>query len=298
MHEHHSHTHDHRHHSSGFAGAFWINLIFSFVELFGGIYFGSIAVVSDAIHDFSDSISLALGWYFNRVSKRSVDNSFTFGYRRFSILGAIINGLILLVGSGIVLYHALSGLFHPGNPQALGMIGLAIGGILFNGIAYFQFHGKKGMNEQMVSLHLLEDVLGWVAVLVGGCIHYFFDFPLIDPILAIFITIIISWQAVKRLKKCLILILQGVPSGVDMANLKLKILQLQGIHDVSDIHGWSMDEELAILTIHVIVKNNLDLKEISEIKEEIREIGKQSKFNHITIEVEDFQTAGINENVH
>jgi len=272
--------------NQNFKWAFFINLAFSIIEVVGGFLFGSIAILTDALHDFSDSLSLGIGWYFQVLSGKRQTEDYSYGYRRFSLLGAIINGTILIIGSLFFIYHSILRFINPGEPMALGMIGLSVVGIGFNYWAYWKMHGGKSLNEQVVSLHLLEDVLGWVAVLVGGGLIYFFNWVWVDPLLSLSISLFIGYKAVIRLKNCIHLMLQGVPGEIKIKELIKDCETIDEVERIHDIHIWSMDGELNVLTIHLSVKQEITLEEQHKLKEKIKAKMKEKDIQHVTIEIE------------
>jgi len=186
-----SHHNHHHHTTENIKVAFFLNLSFTVIELVGGLLTNSMAILSDALHDLGDSVSLGLAWYFQRIAQKKSDLSYSYGYKRFSLLGAFINSLILSVGSIFILVEAIPRLFDPKQPDASGMIILAIIGVIVNGFAVLRLKKGKSINEKVVSLHLLEDVLGWLAVLIGSIVMYFFNLPVIDSLLSIGIAIFI-----------------------------------------------------------------------------------------------------------
>ena len=216
----HDHNHDQDHAEGNIKVAFFLNLAFTVIEIFGGFYTNSIAIMSDAVHDLGDSISLGLAWYFQNLSKKGRDHNYSYGYRRFSLLGAIINSTILFAGSIFIIKEAIPRILNPQVAHAEGMIYFALFGIAVNGLAAYKMMRGKTMNERVVYLHLLEDVLGWVAVLIGAIIMFFFDIPEIDAILSILIAGYILFNVVKNIKKTMNILLQGVPSDVDMDKIE------------------------------------------------------------------------------
>ena len=214
--------HDHSHSNSGknLKLAFFLNLGFTILEFIGGIYVNSVAIVSDAIHDLGDSLSLGTSWYLDKKSKEKSNSTFSFGYRRFSLLGVLINSLVLIGGSIYVIYEAVGRLFKPEHSDADGMIIFAIIGVTVNGFAAYKLSSGKTMNEKVVSWHLLEDVLGWVAVLVVAIILKFEDIHYLDPALSLLITMYILWNVVKRLKETLFIFLQGDPKEIDLDEIQ------------------------------------------------------------------------------
>ena len=170
------HHHDHHHHSSNnIKVAFFLNFAFTILEIIGGLYVNSIAIISDAIHDLGDTISLGTSWYLEEKSYKKSNKKFSFGYKRFSLLGALINSIILIIGSLYVITEAVGRILEPEHTDAKGMIFFAVIGVLVNGYAAWKLSSGKTMNEKVASWHLVEDVLGWVAVLVVGIILNFKD---------------------------------------------------------------------------------------------------------------------------
>lgn len=286
-----SHNHSHDHSEGNVKVAFFLNLTFTIIEIIGGLYTNSLAILSDALHDFGDSVSLGLSWYFQKLSKKGRTKTFSYGYKRFSLLGAIINSIVLVVGSIFILTKAIPELFHPEETNAEGMLYLAILGIIVNGAAVFKLRKGESLNEKVVSLHLLEDVLGWVAVLIGSIVMIYVDAPFIDPLLSILISCFVLFNVYKNLKKSLLVILQGIPEEVDLDGIRKKLRDIKAITDIHDCHVWSMDGEYNILTIHLKLDKDYKLSEQSEFKEMVRLNLKNESIDHITIEFE-----GQNEN--
>ncbi len=283
----HSHSHTHTHHSSSnIKVAFFLNLGFTILELIGGVWINSVAILSDALHDLGDSLSLGLAWYFEKVAKRKRDVKFTFGYKRFSLLGAVINSVVLLVGSFIILSEAIPRIWNPEPVNATGMIGFAILGIVVNGAAVLRLKGGESINEKVVRLHLLEDVLGWVAVLIGGIILYFYDWPVIDPILSIAITLFVLYNVVRNLRQSIKIMLQATPANINLAKVKGKIEELPEILSVHDLHIWSMDGTYNVMSLHAVVPQNATTEQNEVTKRKIRKSMADMDINHITIELE------------
>lgn len=286
-HHHHDH-HDHAHnHSLGnLRVAFWINTGFALLELAGGLYTNSVAILSDALHDFGDSLSLGLAHYFEKKSTKRRDDAFSYGYKRFSLLGAFINSMVLIIGSVFVIREAAERLIHPQEANAKGMLVLAIIGIVINTIAMLRLHRGSSVNERVVSLHFLEDVLGWVAVLIGSIVMIFVHVPALDPILSILIAAFILFNVYKNLRQAFRIILQGIPENVDMEEIKQKILSIPGIINVHDLHSWTMDGSYNVMTIHVVLKSQITLQETEQIKHDVRHCLQHLHIQHLTVETE------------
>ena len=214
------HHHDHHHSSNNIKVAFFLNFAFTILEIIGGLYVNSIAIISDAIHDLGDTISLGTSWYLEEKSYKKSNKKFSFGYKRFSLLGALINSIILIIGSLYVITEAVGRILEPEHTDAKGMIFFAVIGVLVNGYAAWKLSSGKTMNEKVASWHLVEDVLGWVAVLVVGIILNFKDIHYLDPALSLLITIYILWNVFIRLKQTLFIFLQGVPEDLDINEIE------------------------------------------------------------------------------
>lgn len=280
-------SHLNNHGTENIKVAFFLNLAFTLIEIVGGILTNSLAIASDAIHDLGDSVSLGLSWYFQHISSKKRDSTFSYGYKRFSLLGAIVNSIILLIGSVFIISKAIPRLIDPQPTHAEGMIYLAILGVIVNGAAVFKLKKGHSMNEKVVALHLMEDVLGWVAVLIGSIIMKFYDLPIIDPILSLLITLYILINIYKNLKKSFQIILQAIPEGVDINSIINKICSLEEVESVHDCHLWTMDGEYNVFTAHVVLCNyKIDINQQEQLKLKIKNLLSEELINHITIEFE------------
>jgi cobalt-zinc-cadmium efflux system protein len=284
------HTH-HNDSEENIRVAFFLNLFFTIIEFVGGFLTNSMAILSDAVHDLGDSFSVGLSWYFQRLAKKGRDEEYTYGYKRFSILGAIINSLILVVGSVVILFNAVPRLFHPEQPDSGGMLVLAIAGVVINGAAVLKLKRGHSLNERVISLHLLEDVLGWAAILIGALVMYFVDVPVLDPILSIAITLYVLFHVYSNIKESLHIILQGAPIDIKIDEIKKEILALEDVDSVHDLHLWSEDGEYNVMTVHVVLNRALSMDELQRLKNKIREKMQAMKVQHSTIE---FETRGEN----
>lgn len=213
------HHHDHKPVGKNLKLAFFLNVGFTIFEIIGGFYVNSVAIISDAVHDLGDSLSLGTAWYLQQKSSKGSNARFSFGYKRFSLLGALINSLVLIAGSIYIIIEAVGRIIEPEHSNAQGMIVFAIFGMAVNGFAAYKLSGGKTMNEKVVSWHLLEDVLGWAAVLVVGVILLFKDIHYLDPALSLLITLYILWNVIKRLKDTLFIFLQAVPENINLAEI-------------------------------------------------------------------------------
>jgi len=286
---HHTH-HDHHHHDhtdvTNIKTAFLLNLFFTVIEIIGGFLTNSIAILSDAIHDFGDCLSLGLAWYFQKVAKKRSDSSYSYGYKRFSLLGAIINSIVLVTGSVLILTVAIPRIIHPVAADTQGMFWLAILGVLVNGAAVFRLKKGKSINERVVSLHLLEDVLGWLAILVGSIVMHFFDVPVLDPIMSVGIACFVLFNVFRNLKQSMRIILQGIPYEVDITDVSTHLLRFEGVESIHDLHVWSVDGTYNVLTVHIVLNSALEMEKLAELKAEIRDSLQEEGIQHATIEFE------------
>jgi cobalt-zinc-cadmium efflux system protein len=282
----HGKRHEHVHENSNIGTAFFLNLAFSVIEVVGGSITNSVAILSDALHDLGDSFSLALSWYFQKLSKKKRDSEYSYGYRRFSLLGALINSTVLLIGSIFVISESVSRLISPKETDAKGMLLLAILGIVINGFAMLKLKKGHSLNARTVALHLMEDVLGWAAVFVASVIMIFVDIPVLDPILSLGIACYILYNIYSNLRDTLRVILQGTPENINGEEIEKALLNIKGIESVHDLHLWSMDGEYNISSIHIVVGTNQDSSGIMNLKKQVRQIMKQFNIQHSTVEVE------------
>ncbi len=263
--------------------AFLLNLFFSVFEIIGGLLTNSIAIIGDAVHDLGDSISIGISYILEKKSKKKPDNIYTYGYQRYSVLGAIITNTILILGSALVIYNAILRLINSENVNYNGMIIFAIIGALVNIIAAYCTKEGDSLNQKAVNLHMLEDVLGWLVVLIGAIIIKFTEINIIDPILSLLVAIYILIHALKSFKKIFELFLEKTPSEIKIEEIKEHIKKIDQVDDVHHIHIWSIDGFNNYATMHIVTasKDTNKLKKL--VKEELNEHG----ISHTTIEIED-----------
>lgn len=263
--------------------AFFLNISFSIFEFIGGIFTNSVAILSDSIHDLGDALSIGISYFLEKKSKHKPDNNYTYGYIRFSVLGGVITTTILLVGSILVIISSIKRLFNPVTVNYSGMIIFAIVGVILNFIAAYITKEGDSINQKSVNLHMLEDVLGWIIVLIGAIIMKFTDIRIIDPIMSIGVAIFILVNSLKNLKSVLDLFLEKTPNGIDIEELTQHLKEIKGVLDVHHIHIWSIDSYNNYATMHIVTKS----KNIKNIKHEIREELKEHNICHAILETED-----------
>lgn len=261
--------------------AFVLNLVFSIFEIVGGIFTGSVAIISDAVHDIGDAASIGISYFLEKKSKRQPDEIYTYGYARYSVIGSVITTMILLFGAAVVIYNALGRIIEPVQIDYNGMIIFAVVGVCVNFIAAFFTREGDSLNQKAVNLHMLEDVLGWVVVLIGAVVMRFSDLAIIDPILSVGVAVFIFVNAIKNLKAAVELFLEKAPHHITVQEIKEHVMHLQGVLDVHHVHLWSMDGQNNYATMHVVT--NGDHHQIKDaIRSELRTLG----IGHVTLELE------------
>lgn len=276
----------HNHTTENIKLAFFLNVSFTLVEFVGGILTNSTAILADAVHDLGDSIALGQAWYFQNLTTKKPSHRFTYGYKRLTVLAALISTLFILLSSFYVLTEAVPRILQPETPHAPGMVVLAIIGIAVNGYAMIRLAGESGVNARTVALHLLEDVLGWVAILVVAFVLLFKDIPILDPILAILITLYILNNVIKNVRAIVPIFLQAAPEAVNLKTLQDKIEQLPDVETAHHLHIWSLDDEHEVFSVHLVADKNLDSAQYVQLKNRLRELIEQYGFYHSTVEVE------------
>jgi cobalt-zinc-cadmium efflux system protein len=284
---HHDRNHNHSHDSTGdIRLAFFLNLGFAVVEIIGGLLTNSLAILSDALHDLGDSTSLGLSWFLDNYSKRGQDQRFSYGYRRFSLLGALFNTLILIGGSIVIVSEAIPRLMSPEPAHAPGMLLFALGGIAVNGLAFLRLKRNRSLNAQVAAWHLIEDVLGWVAVLVVSLVLLFTDLYLLDPLLSLVIALYVTWNVFRNLRRTASLFLQAVPENMNVDEIEERLKRMEAVKSVHHTHIWSLDGEHHVLTTHVVVDPCTTRDQILQLKREINSFTDQMDITHTTLEIE------------
>ena len=285
----HEHSHDHLRdhgHSNNITITFWTNLIFTVIEVVGGILTNSVAILSDAAHDLGDSVSLLFSMIMEKVSRKKGNAVLTFGYKRFSILGAFFSALVLIIGSAFVIYNAVRRLFNPQEVHAGGMLLMAVLGVGFNGFMVLRLRKDKGLNSKVVFMHLLEDVLGWISVLIISVVMLFVNLPILDPILSLVIAAFVLSRIIPTFAKVGRIFLQYKPDDFEIVEIKKAVESSGNILEIHDIHLWSLDGTNHVFSCHVLFKQGLTvgqiMTEIAQIKSKLEDMG----IGHSTLEAE------------
>jgi cobalt-zinc-cadmium efflux system protein len=287
MGHHHNHDHSKDMPSNRLGWAFLLNFVFTIIEFIGGFLTNSTAILADAVHDLGDSLSLGLAWILNKLGKKQANQHFTYGYKRLNLAGAFINVVVLIAGSAWVLVEAIPRLWNPQMPVADGMIALAVVGITVNGFAAYKLSEGKTLNERVINWHLLEDVLGWVAVLIVGIVLLFVDWPILDPLLSIGFTLFILVNVLRNLWATLKLFIQATPDKETYRQVADTLLELPHVADLHHLHFWSLDGEEHVLTVHLVLSKNLDIEARSDLKQRIDDVLAPYALSHTTVELED-----------
>jgi len=282
----HNHGHDHGSTSNNLRAAFFLNLGFTLLELLVGLWTNSVAILSDSVHDLGDSLTLGLSWLLERRAGRGSDRRYTYGYRRYSLLGALTSTIVLLAGSLLVLSEAIPRLLRPERPNAAGMALFALVGIAVNGLAVLRMRGDGSINARVIAWHLLEDVLGWVAVLIVGLVLLVWDLPVLDPVLSILITLYILFNVLRNLRRTLAVFLQAAPEEFELERVEGQILDLPHVLNLHHTHLWSLDGVHHVLTAHIVVDDQTNSQQIIDLKCDLRELTAELSLEHTTFEIE------------
>ena len=261
--------------------AFLMNFFFAVLEFAGGAITGSIAIISDAIHDIGDAMSIGISYGFEKMSHKKPDSKYTYGYYRYSVLGSVIQSVILLCGSFLVIYNAVLRFIDPQPVDYSGMIVIAVIGFAVNFFAAYFTAGEGSLNQKAINLHMLEDVLGWAVVLVGAIVMRFTDWWFLDPALSVGLAVFIGLNALKGLKAVLDIFLEKIPKGMHIEEIQKELKELEGVLDVHHLHIWSMDGYQNAATLHVVAEGEPAAAK-NAVKDRLRSRG----IGHTTVECE------------
>lgn len=269
----------------GIRMAFLLNLCFTLLELFGGLWTNSVAIISNAVHDLGDSLALGMAWYLAGFAEKESDRRYSYGYRRFSLLGALTTALVLTVGSLLVLSEAVPRFLRPEHPKAGGMALLAVIGIAVNGLALTRVKGGRALDARIVAWHLVGDALSWAAVLTVSFVMLFKELPFLDPLLSVIITTYVLFNVSRNLKKTVQLFLQAVPGGIDIGEIEKRLLAIDKVKSVHHTHVWSLDGQRNVLTTHLVVDAGATREDVLGIRNRVRLLLENADFEHTTVEI-------------
>lgn len=283
----HDHNHAHDHSKGNRIGwTFFLNVSFTIIEFIGGWLTNSTAIMADAVHDLGDSLAIGFAWILSHFSDKKPSDKFSYGYRRLSLFGALINSVVLIIGSIWVLFEAIPRLSNPEMPVVEGMLGLALLGVTVNGYAVYKLKAGKTLNEKVLTWHLLEDVLGWVAVLIVSIVLLFVELPILDPLLSIGFTLFILFNVIKNLKITLALFLQATPDQAVKETIEKVLISHPEINNIHHMHFWSLDGESHVLTAHLELTEKIDVNKVILLKENIAIELSDYNLSHTTLEFE------------
>ena len=263
--------------------AFFLNLTYAIVEFIAGGVFGSSAVLADSVHDLGDAIAIGISAFLESISNREEDSHYTLGYKRFSLLGAMITAVILMTGSVLVILENIAKIFHPQPVNDEGILWLGIIAITINVLASLVIRKGQTKNESILSLHFLEDTLGWVTVILMAIVLRFTDWYILDPLLSLAISFFILSKALPRFWSTLKIFLDAVPEGVDIQKIKTDLAELDHVASINQLNLWTMDGLEKNAIVHVCLK---EMEHMETCKESIRIFLKDCGFQNITIEVD------------
>jgi cobalt-zinc-cadmium efflux system protein len=252
--------HEHQHNRKAMNLAFWLNTAFSVVEIAGSLYTNSTAILTDAIHDLGDSVAIGMGILFEKKAARKPDARYTYGYKRFSLVSALLLSVLLIGGSVVMVVKSVMSFVHVKEVNSEGMFGLAVLGIVVNGFAFLRMRKseKQNHNSKAIMLHFMEDILGWVAVLLGSIVIYITGWNWIDGVLSIGIAVFIGWNAIGNMLETIPVFLQSVPRHISINQLKKQLLSVEGVVVIKALHVWALDDDETIGSVKMIYSKGTD----------------------------------------
>ena len=266
--------------------AFILNFCFAIFEIIGGLYTNSISIMSDALHDLGDSFAIGTGIFFKNISLKKPDKKYTYGYGRFSVIGALINLIVLSIGSTVIVINAIPRLFNVEEVNHSGMLIFAILGIIVNLIGALKTGHSHDISEKVINLHLLEDLFGWILVLLTSVVIGVWKIYILDPILSLILATFIIVNVIKNLINIMNIILEKIPTNIDIENIKKEILDFVGVLDIHHIHIWTIEGNFNYLTAHIYIDKDLTNEDVEKLKDEIKHKLEHLNINHSTLEFE------------
>lgn len=266
--------------------AFILNFTFTIIEIVGGILTNSIAILSDAVHDFGDSLSIGVGWILEKNAKKKQNEKYTFGYMRLRTVSALFTSVVLLIGSGFIIYEGVTRLITPEGVNSMWVFIISIFGILFNGLAVLKTRRSENINERAINLHILEDVLGWVVVFIGSIFMWAFGIMWLDSVMSIVVTVFVLYHTIRNLVEVFNIFMEKAPHNIKVSKLKEHVLENELIKDLHHFHVWTLDGQVMIATCHVVVKENTKKEDLTQIKQFVKTEAKEFGINEIIVEIE------------
>jgi len=286
----HNHSHHHNHAVSGknIGVAIFLNVLITIGQLIGGIISGSMALLTDALHNFSDVISLLLSYFTNRLAKRKSTVQQTYGYKRAEILSAFVNSVTLIA---IAIYLIIEAAERFTNPQPVLsdlVIYFALGSIIINFISVLLLKkdAKESMNIKSAYLHLLTDVMTSIAVMLGGIAMKYYEVYWVDSILSIAIAIYLIFSSYKLLIDSLKILMQFTPKNINVEDISKEIETLNEIKNVHHVHFWQLNDKDIFFEAHIDLMEDINITKFQDVLMEIEKILHKSKITHFNIQPE------------
>jgi cobalt-zinc-cadmium efflux system protein len=266
---------------------------FVVIELVSGLQARSLALISDAGHNATDALALALAWFAAFLQRKPADESRTFGYHRAGVLAAFVNALTLIGLSVWILYESWRRLFAPSAVNEIVMLAVAAGGLVLNGGIMWGLHrsGANDINVRGAFLHMLGDLLGAAAIVVGALVIRATAWTQIDPVLSILISLLIVWTAWDITHESLNILLEGLPRGLDLKDVVSAMCDIEGVLDVHDLHIWSLGSNSHALSCHVLIAD-MPPSQSDHILHKVKHVlGDRFHVHHTTVQFEHMSCA-------
>ena len=284
------HHHDHHHHGvqeygRAFAIGIALNTVYFLVEMFYGLFIGSSALVADATHNASDVLSLVLAWFAIWLASRKSSHKYTYGMRRSTILASLVNGILIVVAAGWILWEAIEKFQNPVViPGRIVLIVASVGLVVNTGTALMFMKGQKeDLNIRGAFLHMAADALVTLGVLIGGIVMMYSDAYWVDPVLSIIIVGVILWSAWGLLKDSVELVLDAVPREIDYKDVETYLNDIPGVEDVHDLHIWALSTSDTAMTVHLVIPSGQTDQFIYDLR---RELHDRFGIEHVTVQIE------------
>lgn len=291
MGNHHNHDHSHHHQVQGKNLLFSIvlNLVITIAQVIGGLISGSLALISDALHNFSDVLSLVFSYVAHKLSKKKASVNQTFGYKRAELIAAFVNAMTLIIVALFLIYGAIERFFNPQVIASELVIWLSILGIVANGLSVLMLKKDADINLNMKSayLHLFTDMLASVAVLVGGLLMKYFQWFWVDSILTLLIAIYLILVGFDLLKKSTQMLMLFTPVHIDINEIISEVHKIEGVEKLHHIHVWHLNDDELHLEAHLDCSEDIKMSEFNEILHKIEHVlWDKFQINHINIQPE------------
>lgn len=291
----HSHDHGHHHHHHGdnqTEGRLWISIILNFIitaaEFIGGIISGSLALLSDALHNLNDTVSLGISLVARKISKRDANRDKTFGYQRAEIIGAFINLITLVIIALFLIKEAIERFYNPQPIDGMIMFVVAVIGLLGNVITAILLHrsSKENLNIRSAYIHIMSDAFSSVGVIIAGILIIQYELFIIDTILTLIIAGYILWHSYYMLRKTINILMESTPAGIEISEIRQAMAQVAGVLDVHHLHVWRLDEKNILLESHIVIDED-NMNQMESIKSSLKQLlGSNFNIHHSTLEFE------------